>query len=148
MRRLAQRTVEQSAIRVTCNAGLFPPNIAGGEAGCVRGVEFSGGRGPRQRSRGRRPRKRKVERGRVLEARESSLSDAPRPYIDGGRRPPGGGRRQIPIGPSGPRQTRYGQAKPDADGAMPDRARTGRAPNPTRGAAETGGGSANRNSTS
>jgi hypothetical protein len=56
-------------------------------------------------------------------------------------------RRQIPTGVSGKCQTRYGQAKPQEDGAIPDRAAAPRALNPTEGGAETGGGPANRNYT-
>ncbi|KAJ5529046.1 hypothetical protein N7527_002439 [Penicillium freii] len=69
-------------------------------------------------------------------------------YIDGGRCETGGIRRQIPTGASG-------GAKPVADGlnpkwmdAIPNRAAAPRALNPTEGGAETGGGPANRNSTS
>ncbi|KAJ5559460.1 hypothetical protein N7513_001859 [Penicillium frequentans] len=88
------------------------------------------------------------ERGEgVWERRASSWSDAPRLYIDGGRREAGGGKRQIPIGASWRRQTPYGRAKPQVDRRDPVSGGGPTGAKPKGGGAETGGGPANRNST-
>ena len=89
--------------------------------------------------------------GRVREKRtadrELSSSDALAVYIDGAGSGGGGGQRQIPFGTSPPRLTRSGHTKPQGGGTIPDGAATDAALNPKEGAAESGGDSANRNST-
>lgn len=87
------------------------------------------------------------ERKRTAD-RELSFSDALAVYIDGAGSGGGGGQRQIRFGTSPSRLTRSGHTKPQGAGTIPDGAAMGAALNRKEGAAESGGDSANRISTS